>query len=187
METSVLTGDERLRRLELLPPRHQLAFGAACCDRLVPVYEGFSLLERTAPKPVIREAHDGLWRLAAGIQIEKRAIETAISRLKRAYPSEERIRCYLLAGAEMAVQALSNVLKYVVEGDVRLIDETAELAFSSVYDYVSQVDHPFSKRYEPLEDFDRWAESHPLLLEELARQKDDLDLLASQPRLTKKA
>src|SRR4051812_12631303 len=51
-------------RLNGLPPGHALAFGASCCERILPCYEICARLEKRGDFPTLRRHLDAIWDLA---------------------------------------------------------------------------------------------------------------------------
>ncbi len=67
----VLKFDEQqlTRDLVALPASHRVAFAASCCERLVPNYQAFALMEDWGNPRLLRRALDAAWKTAEGIPL----------------------------------------------------------------------------------------------------------------------
>ena len=66
------------KELEILPPFHQVAFAAACCERLLPNYNAFCRQVDWGDPSVPRNALDEVWQILAGKRVDATKIEQLI-------------------------------------------------------------------------------------------------------------
>lgn len=163
---------ERLRsRLEKLDRRRQLAFGAACCERLLPNYEAFQMDASWGKFNAIRHALDLVWSHLRGVLVTNRGITQAIASCESVAPVSDVSDSVYVAAAQDACFAVCSLLDYMAEPDVNRIVQAATYATDSVDLYVQEIENMASN------DPDREANilAHRLMQRELLQQEHDLE------------
>ncbi len=186
--------------------RHRVAFAASVCDRLLPNYEAFALMEHINPAGQFLPLLEEVWAYLGGANLPLDRINALIQYCKSALPDTETYSSLFANPAFNTVCALIYTLESCVDGSPHRIGLTARLACDTVDLYVQRVDHPNPSRTYPQEqlaglhrmshdamidwlrrqeqEFDNWVLSHPLMIAELTKQQQDLLALAAQPSLT---
>jgi uncharacterized protein YjaG (DUF416 family) len=73
-------------QLSELPVQHCIAFAASCCERQLPNYHAFSLMEHWGDIRALRQCVDALWESAAREQPDFSLIQRLIPLCMRATP-----------------------------------------------------------------------------------------------------
>jgi uncharacterized protein YjaG (DUF416 family) len=102
-----------------------------------------------------------------------------IEQLNSLTPDPDRSDFFLVNCAANAVTAIQACLRYFETNDLDNLAKVSQLSFSTIDEYIGRVDYPLSKVFSETAWFVAWIKTHPLLQEELERQNQDIDILAS--------
>jgi hypothetical protein len=167
-----------LGELDALPTHIWAAFGASCSERLLPVYEAFSLDESWGDPTVLRDAIDGLWEIAMGRGGKQTPGAEFQGRLIDLGPRSEDHTSLLVPGAQYSVSCIVHAYRSVTDNKA---DEAAWCSIVTrdcVSEYLDWVCGPLDG---PVDDGFRFPQtdwySHPLMQMELDRQIRDLAAL----------
>jgi uncharacterized protein YjaG (DUF416 family) len=159
--------------IEGLPPQGRLAFLLSCAERLFPNYVAFFNRHGWGDPTALREALDLGWKALSGSQIGEREIQEGLHRCEAATPDTEEFGSPLGSAALDAAVSCALVLELLLQNRPEKVLEGASLARDSVDMYVQ--DSEGMDADDPLRE--QRIIGHPLMQEELARQKRDLALL----------
>jgi uncharacterized protein YjaG (DUF416 family) len=149
----------------------QRAFGALCCERLLPNYVAFQNEVKWGDSRPLRSALDLVWRGFLGQAVSQDEIKRLAAVCEALAPSSDDFDALRTASAEDACFAICSLLDHLITPDVGRVVQTAVYATDSIDLFVQEI--------EELEPSDRNLEliilKHPLMQRELLRQKDDLE------------
>lgn len=170
-------------RLTSLSPEGRLAFAASCCERMIPNFEAFVLVDGVEDTKACQHALNAVWKWVSGEKLSQKQIEHIRSRCQEAIADPEMFDSIWSGLATNAVSAIMDALDCCLNGSPQSAANTAILANDSIYEYISKVDKPFggSQIQEPGGIFDKWIMEHPLKKQEFQKQEADFDLLALSP------
>lgn len=161
------------RALKKLPIEGQLAFLLSCAERLLPNYLSFQRRHSWGNATVLRAALDLGWHRLQGRTVTTDEINLSLERCEAATPDTEDFDSELVSSALDAANAAALVLEFLLESNVGKVVQCAELARDTVDMYVQEL--------EDLDPNDAMLETtilnHPLMQQELQRQRTDLETL----------
>ncbi|MGE0454264.1 MAG: DUF416 family protein [Vicinamibacteria bacterium] len=155
-----------------MPLVHQMAFAAACCERLLPNYRAFSEKENWGDWGALRTALDAVWRVIDGDTLAGAAIAHMRKAVSAATPTPGS--SYSSSHTSAALDASAAVLELLsmcADGSAEHAIEVGALAREGIFMYLDARNPSDSASSH--EDYD----NHPLMRREAARQKADLDAL----------
>lgn len=164
-----------LSSLEVLTPQRRLAFAAATCERLLPAYSAFVDEQPSWDADAMRSAVECAWRAVRGERVAPSELAAHRTRCLSAIPDSEDYGT-TLAGAVIDIgTAVVRLLDSVSDPSPAGCIAVATAAHDAVDLYVqSLLDmDPNASNYQALVD------QHPVMAREVARQREDLDLLRS--------
>jgi uncharacterized protein YjaG (DUF416 family) len=165
---------ERCVQLSSLPTKEKAAFAAACTERLFPAYYRFCVLTGRGQPEVLRETLTRLWDDLLGRLMSDQEINNRLEVVMSLVPREDDGKWVPeQAAAEDAAAALAYALRCRGNG----ASKEAAWAARRVYE---AIDHYVINRETTLLDGNRNEErilSHPLVQQELSRQRRDIDEL----------
>jgi len=163
---------ERLRsRLQKLDRQRQLAFGAACCERLLPTYEAFQIDANWGNYRSARQALDLVWSNLKGAILTRFDVRRAIVSCESVAPTSDISDSLYVAGAQDACFAICSLLDHMAEPEVDRIVQAATFATDSVDLYVQGIEN-MAPNDPALEDK---ILAHRLMQRELLQQDRDLE------------
>ncbi|MHB1426911.1 MAG: DUF416 family protein [Gemmataceae bacterium] len=165
--------------------RKCLAFGGACCERMLTVVRAFSECTGSDASAVF-DAQEMIWRLALVSDFDRGVVEAEIDVLESQLPDEALLDFMLMNCATNAVSAIQFCLSWSLTHDTKCLERVSELSLTVLDEYISKVDFPLSLRFSDSSWFDSWVQAHPLMREELDRRKQDIELLRSSRQITNK-
>jgi len=185
------------KELEKLPLRHQIAFNAACCERIIPNYNAFSRVTNSGDPSVPRKALDAVWHFLEGEPMDVVKIHQLIEEIYSLPLDIESgpFGSYYLYEADIVLDAICQTLRACVNPDlesflrpVKYARVPAEYARDIVYFFVENFDESgeeiaddIDSVYPNLEILDRdkmyILDKHPLSIREIAKQNEDLQRL----------
>lgn len=185
-------------RLARLARNRQLAFGASCCERLIPNYEIFQQRTGWGDISAIRDALRLVWASAGGLSVLEQGIRRARERCEVAIPDLDDFNDPFVSFAQDAGCTIMNLLDFLGGSNVDSIVWAAEHATESVYGYVPELEDMahavtahqlkvqraadlYGKGLKDLsfkdDDFESRIWTHPLMQCELRQQESDLELI----------
>jgi uncharacterized protein len=158
-------------RLSKLDKKSQLAFGAACCERLLPNYIAFVKDTGWGDIDPIRNALDLIWLYLEGKQSELTELKKNISLCESVAPDSEETQSLYVTSAQDTCFAVCCLLDHLIEQDVGKIIQVATYATDSVDLYVQVIEN--LKPNTP--DLEQKILMHRLMQRELSQQTKDLE------------
>jgi uncharacterized protein len=169
------------KELSNLPTLHQLAFAAACCERLLPNYNYLCKKYNWGNPGILRAALDQVWGILQGEEIDKATVKQLIDDCGQdnTYPNDldfGGIYCY---EAQESLEAICKTLEACIQPDTQLIVRVAKCARNIIEAYVPDGDITFNVTWEKdgKEKFMEAITSHPFAVREIAKETEDLQKL----------
>ena len=162
-----------------LTPERQLAFAASCCERAYPNYELFSRKENWGDPTPLRTALDAVWSFILQNSLSETDWQALLSNCKAATPDSDNFNpvtedaSVLIVAAQEAAFMVTLLLEFRRDRDPNYGVRIASFGRDTVDMCVQVLDHlaPADPQLE------NKIGQHPLLLQELAKQEEDLALL----------
>jgi uncharacterized protein len=169
------------KELATLPLFYQIAFAAACCERMLPNYNYFFRLENFGNPEIPRAALDEIWQHL----IEEKTIEPdRVEQLIEDCGNEDIFPDSLDYGATCnealeTLQALIYTIDSFREPSIDQIIKVAQHARNIIEAYVPDSGEPYNVTWEKdgEEKYCRTIASHPFAVRELAKESEDLQRL----------
>ena len=172
METIQFNEGQLLERLRQLSSQAQSTFGAACAQRLLPMYSKFAAT--TGKTDALSSILERLWADLIGDRMTGSQLQKSISECQELLPGEDELTWVPEQGsAEDAVAATIYALQCRRDGDAQNAAWAARRAYEAIDEYVVRTED-VDLNGSGVEDQVR---SHPLIQAELARQRRDLNEL----------
>jgi hypothetical protein len=169
-----------VKELDRLPKMHRVAFAASCCERLLPNYYAFSIMDQWGDFDLLRKALDEVWRWLKGDPL---SLEHAVNLADKCYavaPDTEDFSSLFTSSALDAANAIVETLWCCVDGDARRAAEVGSYAVDTIDMYIQVRDS--LDPADPM--FEEKIQADPLMLEELEKQAADLKALGAINSLT---
>jgi uncharacterized protein YjaG (DUF416 family) len=156
--------------LSKMRTHQQLAFGAACCERMLPNYETFMREVNWGEVGPLRRALDVVWEVCEGMRLREGELRDMLLRCEQCAPDSEDFTSLYTSSAQDAAFAVCALLGFLLDGDVGRIVSVPRFSTDSV-DLVVQEQEDMDPR-DPLRE--QKILEHPLMQQELVRQQRDL-------------
>jgi hypothetical protein len=166
-----------LETLSTLPHKHCVAFTASCCERLIPNYHAFALMEHWGDSASLQEAEDTIWAFLRGANLDESRIRELIKACKAAAPHSDDFGSIFVGAAINAYAAIVHTLEYCLDEDIKHIAYVIDLATDTIREYLFTVNFPKIGLFAHDFTFDEWIEQAPLMIAELEKQQQDLEAL----------
>lgn len=151
----------------------QLAFGALCSERLLPNYEVFSAETGHGDSSVLRNALDLVWDNVLHPAVESTLLRETNVACEAQAPSSDAFESLLVTAAQDACFSLCALIDFVENADLERVVVAARYAIDSIDLYVQEVE-----RMDPADSrLEEKILSHPLMQDELLRQRNSLEEL----------
>lgn len=180
--------DSLKQEIAQLPHLHAVAFAASVCERMLPMYNKFSQMEKWGRPSLLREALDEVWLILQEKPTDLSKIRQLIEELdgENVCPdSESDYFCdapYLFE-AQFTISAIYCTLKAIITADFGYIIGVVDTArFETIDGFISQKD----KLYQ-VKDRQYVMESiatDPLAKQEMAKEMEDLERLKNDDKLS---
>lgn len=159
-----------LAALAKMQAHQQLAFGAACCERMVPNYETFVQEANWGDVGPLRRALDSVWDACRGSIPSEGQLREMLSQCEQAAPDSEDFTSLHVSSAQDAAFGICALLDFLLGGDLDRIVSVPRLSTDSVDLIVQERGHmdPGDPHLE------RKILEHHLMQQELVRQRRDL-------------
>ncbi len=165
---------ERLKaRLVALGFKAQLAFLLSCAERLFPNYAMFHAHHRWGDIAPLRDALELGWKQLEGDEIERKEIVAALVRCLEVLPDMDEFGTDQGSDGLDAAVCCALVLDLLISREAREVIRGASLARDTADRQVLELAslHPQDAELEAK------VLAHPLMQKELARQREDVELL----------
>jgi len=173
-----------LETLSMLPHKHCIAFAASCCERLIPNYHAFVLMEHWGDSHSMQAALDIVWAFLEGGNLEEVHVRQLIQSCKSAAPHSDDFGSVFVGPAINAYAALAHTLEYCLDKDTKHLASIIDLAIDTIDEYLNTVNFPKIGLFADDDSaFDEWIEQAPLMIAELEKQRQDLEALETLPEL----
>ena len=175
---------ELVKRLRTLLPDHRTAFAASCCERLLPNYFAFSQMEEWGEPDLLRQTLDEIWRSLEGRPTSELRVRELMQTCTDLVPDTEDFQSLFVSAAGDAAAAIVYTLECCLDGDAERAALVGRLATETLYQYLIRVNDPQTgvQIADPV--FEEQMLRAPLMMAELKKQQQDLQLLESQEVLT---
>jgi uncharacterized protein len=173
MTLPAFNGKRLKERLSQLDQKQQLAFGAACSERLLPNYVAFQQDTGSGDSVLLRKALDLVWAFLGTRQPSAGEVQEAIIACESVAPSSQDSSSLYVTAAQDACFAVCSLLDFVHGSNTDKIVQVATYATDSVDLYVQET--------EKLVPNDPHLEerilTHHLMQRELRQQNVDLEAI----------
>ena len=178
-EMEAAFNDKRtLEVLSKMQAHQQIAFGAACCERMLPNYETFMREANWGDVGPLRRALDTAWDACEGTHPQEVQLRDLLSKCEQSAPDSEEFTSLHTASAQDAAFSVCALLDFLLAGDVDRILSVPRFSTDSV-DLIVQEQEEMDPR-DPLRE--QKILEHPLMQQELVRQRRDLgEVLSISP------
>ncbi len=174
-----LDRDELLTRLGQLPEEARIAFAASVCERLLPNFKAFSMMEGWGDYSLLRSVLDRLWEVAAGEKMRKDEIERLMPACEAVIPDAEDFATIFTGIAQYTVSSLMHTLRYLRDSNLDELAQVGQLGVDSIYEYLGAVAEPSLDSQAMDDQIDEWIKRAPMWEAELNQQRQDLELIGS--------
>lgn len=169
--------DQLEEELQSLPRECRIAFAASCCERLLPNYQAFSVMEGWGDYALLRGALDEVWSWLAGELPPKSHVRRLARLCEELAPDTEEFTSLFVSAAGDAAAAVSYTLECCLDGDAVHAATVGGLAAESVRTYLLSVNDPSAGSHTPDPSCEEEVERAPLMRAEVQKQRADLDTL----------
>jgi len=166
-----------LVRIRRLPSVAQLAFGCACCQRLLPNFFAFEQATGWGEVAVLRNAVEYVWNLLPFGVAEANQVHQHIERCEALAPRSDDFDSLLVTAAQDVCFSVCSLLDFVLHGDPKSIVQIATYATDSIDLFVQETEN----MAPGASDLEHRILMNPLMQKELKRQEADLVLLENTP------
>lgn len=156
--------------LSELTSHQQLAFGAMCCERMIPGYDHFAQEAKWGDSTPLRKALDQAWKACSGGRQMEVELQELLRLCEQSTPDSADFASLYVSPAQNAALAACSLLDYLLGGELSDIAYVPQLATDSVDLIVQEL-----AEMDTL-DADRESKilGHALMQQELRRQERDL-------------
>ena len=166
----VFSANSLREKLIKLDANQQLAFGAICCERLLPNYKAFQQDVGWGDFLPVRKALDFLWTVLKGGSTTPEEIKSITAYCEAVVPDSEDFESPYVSLAQDGCFAVCSLLDYLLENDVDRVVQAATYATDSVDFYVQEIESMAPNDPE----LEQKILSHNLMQRELAQQEENL-------------
>jgi uncharacterized protein len=161
----------------------QAAFGASCCDRLIPNYRVYQSDKKGGDIKPLFEANKTIWNWIIGIPCPRERVLTLLKECRRVMPDlDESDSEHSLYGLTASC-AICAVLEFIKDKRITSIVSAAEQVTDSIDNFVQELEGMDADT----EDREELILHHPLMQKELRNQLESLIYLKEVNNFDKKA
>ena len=160
-----------LTRLSALSPGGQRAFGALCCERLLPNYAAFQQETGWGDIHPLRYALDRVWLDISGRSTPSTEAGALAEVCEALAPSSDDFSQLRVTSAQDACFAICSLLDHLIDSSPEKILQVATYATDSVDLFVQEIED--MKPRDP--DLENKILMHPLMQRDLASQDRDIE------------
>jgi len=167
------------QKIDGLSLLHKIAFGASCCERLLPNYKLFVDKEDWGDFSYLEDTLNELWNYVSGKQIELNRIEILSKECYKLTPDSEDFGSVFVSYAIDAGVAIYETLLCCLDNEAQHLVDIASVSRDAVDLFIQERDH---MNYSDF-DFEKKILSDSLMQKELHKQLIDLEMLKNKPQL----
>lgn len=165
---------ELAKLLSDLGRKEHLAFGAACCERLIPNYKVFQQNVGWGEVEHLRAAVNAVWDSLPALTIESQGMRLLLQNIEKSTPDSEEFDSLFVASAQDACFSVCSLIDYLLGEPSEKIVLIAQYCIDSIDLYVQE-----TEEFDPRDpDLERKILTHPLMQAELERQDAELSLVS---------
>jgi len=169
-----------LQRLLSLPKEACTVFAATCCERLLPNYRAFSLIENWGDPQVLENALEFVWTTVLSAKLDKEYSATLIRACEEVAPDSEDFDSLFTGNAIDAAGAIYYALHSLQDQNPEHAINAGRTALRSVEDYLFGVNAPdFLPRVSDPK-VHQWLDQAPLMKAEIYIQEITISELESK-------
>lgn len=172
------------RELVSLNKTQRLAFAASTCERMLPVYSAFTLMEGWGDYLALRKALQEVWRIIRDEDWSSTTVSCLLPACTANLPDPERFSSIFANGAQSCCSALLITLEAIGSSSASGVSAVAELADDTIWEYLYTVNDPQPLKFEEDKQFLRYLETHPMRTLERQKQLEDLQYIRSSASIT---
>ncbi len=158
------------RALAKMQPHQQLAFGASCCERMLPNYEMFVREVNWGDVGPLRRALDTVWNACERTYPREAQLRDLLAQCEQCAPDSEDFTSLYTSLAQDAVFAICALIDFLLDRNVDRIVSVGRFSTDSIDLFVQEREEMDPQ--DPLRE--QKLLKHPLMQQELARQQRDL-------------
>lgn len=166
-------GGRLMKRLEKLDSRRQLAFGAACCERLLPNYNAFQEDTGWGSIRPIQDALNLVWSSVGGQQPGFGEVKHVLNECESVGPDSDDFESLYTGFAQDTCFAVCSLLDYLLNSNPERVVQAATYATDSVDLFVQELENMVPNDPE----LEQKILAHPLMQRELAQQEKELQMI----------
>ncbi len=160
-------------KLTSLDQKGQIAFGAACCERMIPNYSAFSQECEWGDVTILRNALDQIWSHIEEKTLLEEKIETLSNLCVKCAPDLDDFRSLLAGHAQNAALSICAVFDYLLTKESERIAQVSAFSVDTVDSHVQEIES-----MSPSDsDFEKKIRNHPLMEAEINWQFSALTYL----------
>lgn len=167
-------------RLTRLDRKQRLAFGASCCERLLPNYSAFQQDTGWGDIFPVRRALDFVWSFLYRESIDLEDAERITAACEAVAPSSDDFESLYVTAAQDACFAVCSLVDCLRQDDVERIVQVATYATDSVDLYVQEVENMAANDPQ----LEQKILAHRLMQRELSTQEQTLALIEQSPSVS---
>lgn len=172
--------DGLILELENFPNPYRIAFTASCCERLLPNYQAFVVMEQWGDFSLLRKALNEVWKVLEGENLSSDYLLDLSRQCENVAPDTEDFSSVFTSAALDAASGVALALQCCIDGGASKAAEVGSLARDTIDMYIQVRD--CLDYSDPA--FEEKIQNDPLMLAELGKQAADLKALASMSELT---
>lgn len=158
-----------------LRPRQRIAFGAACCVRMLPSYARFKEETGWGIDSPLKRAVDLCWHACGNRQPDRGELRRLLEECESSAPSSEDFQSLYTSAAQDAAFAICSMIDYLLEERISALVRAGQYPTDSLDLLIQEMTNQ-----DPLDpDLEEKILLHPLMQQELQRQARDLQELQS--------
>ncbi|MGB8689878.1 MAG: DUF416 family protein [Microcoleus sp.] len=180
--------DSLEQELKQLSHLHQVAFAASICERMLPMYDKFSLMANWGQPSLLREVLDEVWLILQQKSIAQSKIRKLMEKIdgEGVWPdsdSDEFCDAYYLFESQFTISALYSTLTALLTSDSKyIIGVVRNARFDTIEGFISQRDKLYELKNS--QDMLEPIANDPLAKQELAKEMEDLQNLKKADKLS---
>lgn len=159
------------RSLSALQSGLQTAVGAGCCERMLPNFRAFVCETKWGDVSPLRLALDYAWDVGGGRDADSGILRQLLERCEACVPVSDEFRSEIVSYAQDAALAVCGLIDFLLAGEVDALVGVLSYSIDSVDCFVQELEGMSPQD----RDLERKILRHPLMQQELLRQRRDLD------------
>ncbi|MDB9519950.1 DUF416 family protein [Roseofilum reptotaenium CS-1145] len=163
--------------VEDLSPCHQIAFSAAMCERMFPIYEVFSQEEGVGSPQILRRSLDEIWKILHGKLAEVELINTLIKECDEEVVASESItKSQFDLEQILAIEVICVTLDSCLEPTTKKIVRVAACVTNAIFAFFQLRQEEADPTWEQKSFIEQkeFIVNHQLTQQEIQKQEEDL-------------